>query len=150
MVVHEYDGIKTDDTIDINIFKKKNQTSAENKDNKAKSNTNIGVIPVIMQTITEDEEEYEKDQRQTDCCASSSSSKTSTDDTASISDGSCSSSNDVNWVLEEIQKLARIQAKFEIDSRDLPKEEKVMLEKERIERLRFLANEQLKVHSLAG
>lgn len=47
--------------------------------------------------------------------------------------------------LQEIQKLARKQTKFEIEAfeRELSKEEKTKLEKVRIERLRFLAKEQL-------
>merc|ERR1712238_496707 len=48
--------------------------------------------------------------------------------------------------LREISELARIQAAFEIEAQGLPKEEKGKLENERIERLRFLAKEQLKLH----
>ncbi len=44
--------------------------------------------------------------------------------------------------MEEIQALAREQARFEIEARGLPKEEKTLQEKERMERLHQLAREQ--------
>jgi hypothetical protein len=44
--------------------------------------------------------------------------------------------------MKEIQKLAREQARFEIEARGLPKEEKTLQEKERMERLHQLAREQ--------
>lgn len=48
--------------------------------------------------------------------------------------------------LEEIQTLARIQAAFEIVAGKLPEEEKGRAEKDRIQRLRLLAKEQLEFH----
>merc|ERR1712238_11526 len=107
--------------MDVSVFKKKQQSTKS----KALNKKTMPMMQAVMQAIVEDENEDAQ--------------------TATTSSSSSNSTTEIER-LKEISTLARIQATFEIEARGLPKEEKEKMEKARIDRLRFLAKEQLKLH----
>jgi hypothetical protein len=118
-IVEKSESTKNDNEVmDVSVFKKKTKNTPKALKQKTTTN-NLSSLPV-MQAIVEEENEDEQ-------TANSARSKELER-------------------LEEVQKLARIQAAFEIEAGKLPKEEKAKAEKDRIQRLRLLAKEQLEFH----
>jgi len=114
--VEKSESTKNDNEVmDVSVFKKKTKNTPKALKKKTTTN-NISSLPV-MQSIVEEENEDEQ--------------------TAN------SARNKELKRLEEIQKLARVQAAFEIEAGKLPEEEKGWAEKDRIQRLRLLAKEHL-------
>jgi len=117
LIVKESDSRSS--VMDVSVFKKKQSY----KSKALKKKTDMPMMAAAMQAIVEEDNEDAQ-----------------TENTAT------SSNNTEIERLKEISALAKIQAAFEIEARGLPKEEKAKMEKERIDRLRFLAKEQLKMH----
>jgi hypothetical protein len=103
-----------DEVMDVSVFKKKTKNTKAPL--KKKTANNLSSLPATQVIVEEDGED-----EQTAYSARSKELER----------------------LEEIQKLARIQAAFEIEAGKLPKEEKAKAEKDRIQRLRLLAKQQL-------
>merc|ERR1712238_118246 len=114
-------GDSRSSVMDVSVFKKKQQSTKS----KALNKKTMPMMQAAMQAIVEDENEDAQ--------------------TATTATSSSSSTTEIER-LKEISTLARLQATFEIEARGLPKEEKEKMEKARIDRLRFLAKEQLQMH----
>ena len=118
-IVEKSESTKNDNEVmDVSVFKKKTKNTPKALKKETTTN-NLSSLPV-MQSIVEEENEDEQTPN--------------------------SPRSKELERLEEIQKLARIQAAFEIGAGKLPEEEKGRAEKDRIQRLRLLAKEQLEFH----
>ena len=118
-IVEKSESTKNDNEVmDVSVFKKKTKNTPKALKKETTTN-NLSSLPV-MRSIVEEENEDEQTPN--------------------------SPRSKELERLEEIQKLARIQAAFEIRAGKLPEEEKGRAEKDRIQRLRLLAKEQLEFH----
>ena len=118
-IVEKSESTKNDNEVmDVSVFKKKTKNTPKALKKETTTN-NLSSLPV-MRSIVEEENEDEQTPN--------------------------SPRSKELERLEEIQKLARIQAAFEIGAGKLPEEEKGRAEKDRIQRLRLLAKEQLEFH----
>lgn len=118
-IVEKSESTKNDNEVmDVSVFKKKTKNTPKALKKETTTN-NLSSLP-LMQSIVEEENEDEQTPN--------------------------SPRSKELERLEEIQKLARIQAAFEIGAGKLPEEEKGRAEKDRIQRLRLLAKEQLEFH----
>ena len=118
-IVEKSESTKNDNEVmDVSVFKKKTKNTPKALKKETTTN-NLSSLP-LMQSIVEEENEDEQTPN--------------------------SPRSKELERLEEIQKLARIQAAFEIGAGKLPEEEKGKAEKDRIQRLRLLAKEQLEFH----
>ena len=118
-IVEKSESTKNDsEVMDVSVFKKRTKNTPKALKKETTTN-NLSSLPV-MRSIVEEENEDEQTPN--------------------------SPRSKELERLEEIQKLARIQAAFEIGAGKLPEEEKGRAEKDRIQRLRLLAKEQLEFH----
>ena len=118
-IVKKSESTKNDNEVmNVSVFKKKTKNMPKALKKETTTN-NLSSLP-LMQSIVEEENEDEQTPN--------------------------SPRSKELERLEEIQKLARIQAAFEIGAGKLPEEEKGRVEKDRIQRLRLLAKEQLEFH----
>ena len=126
--------------MDVSVFKKKKKKLGSNNVIHNSNNNTSAFHPLTMQTITE-----EQDDSSTAAAASVS---TNTRNAIVGAEVTRSFNSKEITRLEEIQQLAREQAEFEKECAQnrITLEEKERLEKDRIDRLRMLAKEQLELH----